>query len=63
MQFYSWGTKGDNSISKDLGVVKVAEKDKGVKTVEVEVPVEDINTKYEEALSSIGEKSTHHEVK
>lgn len=51
----SWGTKGDNSNSEDLGVVKVSERKKGVKTADVVVPVDDINTQYEEALKSIGE--------
>ncbi|KAI8384634.1 chitin synthase 1 [Radiomyces spectabilis] len=47
----SWGTKGDNSVSTELGVVK-AKKDKdGGHSVEVELPTEqkDLNEQYEEA--------------
>ena len=56
--FYSWGTKGDNSVAKDLGVVKVSEKEKGVKTVEIELPADqhDINCQYDEALFALDEK-------
>ncbi|KAL7329829.1 Chitin synthase, class 1 [Mucor circinelloides] len=54
----SWGTKGDNSVAKDLGVVKVSEKEKGVKTVEIELPADqhDINCQYDEALFALDEK-------
>ncbi|KAI8079538.1 chitin synthase 1 [Gilbertella persicaria] len=54
----SWGTKGDNSIAKDLGVVKVSEKEKGVKTAEIELPADqhDINCQYDEALFALDEK-------
>lgn len=57
---YSWGTKGDNSVAKDLGVVKVSEKEKGVKTVEIELPADqhDINCQYDEALFALDEKSS-----
>lgn len=55
---YSWGTKGDNSVAKDLGIVKVSEKEKGVKTVEIELPADqhDINCQYDEALFALDEK-------
>ncbi|KAI7865034.1 chitin synthase 1 [Spinellus fusiger] len=47
----SWGTKGDNSVATDLGVVKHKKDGAGDTTVEVEVPTEqkDINEAYEEA--------------
>ncbi|KAG2233917.1 hypothetical protein INT48_004405 [Thamnidium elegans] len=53
-----WGTKGDNSVAKDLGIVKVSEKEKGVKTVEIELPADqyDINCQYDEALFALDEK-------
>lgn len=59
----SWGTKGDNSVAKDLGVVKVSEKDKGVKTVEIELPADqhDINCQYDEALFALDEKQVRNE--
>ncbi|KAI9485571.1 MAG: chitin synthase 1 [Benjaminiella poitrasii] len=59
----SWGTKGDNSIAKDLGVVKVAEKDKGIKTVEIELPADqhNINCQYDEALIALDEKASRQE--
>uniref|UniRef100_A0A0W0G327 Chitin synthase n=1 Tax=Moniliophthora roreri TaxID=221103 RepID=A0A0W0G327_MONRR len=45
----SWGTKGDNKVSTDLGVVQVK---KDSNAVEVAVPTEkkDINAGYEDAL-------------
>ncbi|GAA5800340.1 chitin synthase 1 [Helicostylum pulchrum] len=54
----SWGTKGDNSVAKDLGIVKVSEKEKGVKTVEIELPADqyDINCQYDEALFALDDK-------
>ncbi|KAI8988487.1 chitin synthase 1 [Mycotypha africana] len=54
----SWGTKGDNSIAKDLGIVKVSEKEKGIKTVEIELPGDkyDINCQYDEALFALDSK-------
>jgi chitin synthase len=48
----SWGTKGDNKVSTDLGVVEVKKDGKdGKATVEVNVPTEekDINAAYEDA--------------
>ncbi|KAI9254674.1 chitin synthase 1 [Sporodiniella umbellata] len=54
----SWGTKGDTSVDKDLGVVKVSEKQKGIKTVEVELPADqhDINCQYDAALFALDDK-------
>ncbi|KAI8885855.1 glycosyltransferase family 2 protein [Backusella circina FSU 941] len=51
----SWGTKGDNSVAKDLGVVTVSNKDKGVKTVEVELPagLRDVDDQYEMANANL----------
>jgi chitin synthase len=45
----SWGTKGDNKVSTDLGVVKA---NKGENVVEVAVPTaeKDINAAYEDAI-------------
>ncbi|KAL0094521.1 chitin synthase 1, partial [Phycomyces blakesleeanus] len=47
----SWGTKGDNAVSTDLGVVKAKLDKDGNNTVEVELPTEqkDLNEQYEEA--------------
>ncbi|KAI8376085.1 chitin synthase 1 [Radiomyces spectabilis] len=47
----SWGTKGDNTVATDLGVVKAKKDASGEHTVEVEVPTEqkDINEAYEDA--------------
>ncbi|KAG8968969.1 Chitin synthase, class 1 [Tulasnella sp. 419] len=51
----SWGTKGDNKISTDLGVVAVK---KNTNEVEVAVPTEekDINAAYEDALAVLQTK-------
>lgn len=45
----SWGTKGDNKVSTDLGVVKTT---KNKNEVEVDVPTEqkDIDAAYEDAI-------------
>lgn len=48
----SWGTKGDNTVATDLGVVKhKKDSETGEHTVEVELPTEqkDLNEIYEEA--------------
>jgi chitin synthase len=52
----SWGTKGDNKVSTDLGTVTAAGKNKN--EVEVVVPTEqkDINAAYEDALHVLSEK-------
>ncbi|EJU02992.1 glycosyltransferase family 2 protein [Dacryopinax primogenitus] len=49
----TWGTKGDNKISTDLGVVKSKA---DAKEVEVEIPTneKDINAAYEDALHVLG---------
>ncbi|KAG8768582.1 Chitin synthase, class 1 [Ceratobasidium sp. 428] len=51
----SWGTKGDNKVSTDLGVVSTG-KDKG--TVEAAVPTDqrDINAAYEDAMAVLNSK-------
>ncbi|EMD39480.1 glycosyltransferase family 2 protein [Gelatoporia subvermispora B] len=51
----SWGTKGDNKISTDLGVVAAG---KGKNEVEVSVPTAetDINAAYEDALHVLSTK-------
>jgi chitin synthase len=62
---FSWGTKGDNSIDKDLGVVRVSdEKEKGIKTVEIELPADqyDINCQYDSALFALDAKPSKSEV-
>ncbi|KAI8098633.1 chitin synthase 1 [Halteromyces radiatus] len=48
----SWGTKGDNGVATDLGVVKTKKDKDGTHTVEVEAPTEqkDLNEQYEEAI-------------
>lgn len=45
----SWGTKGDNTVNTDLGVVKTT---KNKNEVEVDVPTEqrDIDAAYEDAI-------------
>jgi len=56
----SWGTKGDNKVSTDLGVVEVKKGGKdGKTTVEVNVPTEekDINAAYEDALHVLRTKA------
>jgi chitin synthase len=47
----SWGTKGDNGVSTDLGVVKGSKGKDGDTEVEVAAPVEqkDLNEQYDEA--------------
>ncbi|KAI9257182.1 chitin synthase 1 [Phascolomyces articulosus] len=47
----SWGTKGDNGISTDLGVVSSGSNKDNSSVVEVEVPIEekDLNSQYEDA--------------
>lgn len=54
----SWGTKGDNSVATDLGVVKSKKNDQGEHTVEVSVPTEekDLNALYEEACLDLTKK-------
>ena len=53
----SWGTKGDNKVSTDLGVVSVG---KGPNSNEVEVAVPttetDINAAYEDAIHVLSTK-------
>ncbi|KAI9249437.1 chitin synthase-domain-containing protein [Phascolomyces articulosus] len=54
----SWGTKGDNTVSKDLGVAKKQKKDDGESsedTVEVDLPAEqiDIDSLYDEAMDEL----------
>lgn len=51
----SWGTKGDNKVSTDLGVVATTGKDKA--TVEASVPTDqrDINAAYEDAMAVLSE--------
>ena len=57
MHDVSWGTKGDNKISTDLGVVKTSGKD--ANQVEVAVPTAetDINAAYEDAIHVLGTKA------
>ncbi|KAI8081997.1 chitin synthase 2 [Gilbertella persicaria] len=47
----SWGTKGDNGVSTDLGVVKSSKGKDGESEVEVAAPTEqkDLNEQYDEA--------------
>jgi chitin synthase len=51
----SWGTKGDNKVSTDLGVVQAG---KGKNEVEVSVPTAetDINAAYEDAIHVLSTK-------
>lgn len=58
----SWGTKGDNKISTDLGTVQVG---KNKNEVEVSVPTEetDINAAYEDALHVLSTKPPRSEKK
>ncbi|ELU36711.1 hypothetical protein AG1IA_09259 [Rhizoctonia solani AG-1 IA] len=51
----SWGTKGDNKVSKDLGVVATG---KDGATVEAAVPTDqkDINAAYEDAMAVLSSK-------
>ncbi|KAF7729636.1 Chitin synthase, class 1 [Apophysomyces ossiformis] len=54
----SWGTKGDNTVSTDLGVVKAKKDASGEHSVEIEVPTEqkDLNEQYEEACLELKKK-------
>lgn len=54
MHDVSWGTKGDNKVSKDLGVVATG---KDGETVEASVPTDqrDINAAYEDAMAVLSE--------
>lgn len=58
----SWGTKGDNKVSTDLGVVKAS---KGDNAVEVAVPTAevDINAAYEDAIHVLSTKPPKEEKK
>jgi len=58
----SWGTKGDNKVSTDLGVVKAS---KGDNAVEVAVPTTetDINAAYEDAIHVLSTKPPKEEKK
>lgn len=50
----SWGTKGDNKVSTDLGVVPVS---KGKNEVEVEqIDEKDIDVAYEDAIEVLNTK-------
>lgn len=54
----SWGTKGDNTIATDLGVVKSKKDAAGEHVLEVAVPTEqqDLNAQYEEACLDLTKK-------
>jgi chitin synthase len=54
----SWGTKGDNTVATDLGVVKAKKDGSGDLAVEVEVPVEekDINAAFIDAQVELTKK-------
>lgn len=55
----SWGTKGDNTVATDLGVVKhKKDSETGEHTVEVELPTEqkDLNEIYEEACLDLSKE-------
>jgi chitin synthase len=54
----SWGTKGDNSVATDLGVVKSKKNENGEHTIEIAVPTEqkDLNEMYEEACLDLSKK-------
>jgi len=59
----SWGTKGDNKVSTDLGVVQASGGNKN--EVEVAIPTEnkDINAGYEDALHVLRTKPPKEEEK
>ncbi|KAI7864519.1 chitin synthase 1 [Spinellus fusiger] len=54
----SWGTKGDNTTSTDLGVANKSTTEKGIEAVEVEFAngTETIDADYEDAILSLKEK-------
>ena len=58
----SWGTKGDNKVNTDLGVVKTG---KNTNEVEVAVPTAetDINAAYEDAIHVLSTKPPKEEPK
>ncbi|KAI8876578.1 glycosyltransferase family 2 protein [Backusella circina FSU 941] len=65
----SWGTKGDNTVATDLGVVKAKKDGSGELAVEVDVPVEekDINAAYtdhyNELKKSVVPEKSHRDAK
>ncbi|KAI9496241.1 chitin synthase 1 [Zychaea mexicana] len=54
----SWGTKGDNKVNTDLGVVKSDKDESGEHTAEIDLPTEqkDINEAYEAACIELQRK-------
>lgn len=59
----SWGTKGDNKINTDLGVVKTGGKDNNEAEVLVPTEQNDINAAYEDALEVLKTKPPKQEPK
>ncbi|KAL1924501.1 uncharacterized protein VTP21DRAFT_4155 [Calcarisporiella thermophila] len=53
----SWGTKGDNTVATDLGVVKSSQEN-GVQTAEIAIPTEekDLNADYDLAMTELQHK-------
>lgn len=58
MHDVSWGTKGDNKVSTDLGKVEVSKKEDGNQVAELNVPTtkQDINALYEDAIHVLNTK-------
>ncbi|KAK7682323.1 Chitin synthase 4 [Cerrena zonata] len=59
----SWGTKGDNKISTDLGVVATTGKNKNEVEVAVPTAETDINAAYEDAIAVLSTKPPKSESK
>src|SRR4051794_22587340 len=59
----SWGTKGDNRVSTDLGVVTTTGKNKNEVDVVVPTTEMDINAAYEDALHVLNTKPPKAEAK
>ncbi|ORZ18045.1 chitin synthase 1 [Absidia repens] len=54
----SWGTKGDNGVAKDLGVVTKVSKDEGEVELELPTDPQDIENQYGAALMELERKVT-----
>lgn len=54
----SWGTKGDNKVNTDLGVVQAKKDESGEHTAEIDLPTEqkDMNEAYEAACIELQRK-------
>lgn len=59
----SWGTKGDNGVAKDLGVVTKVSKEEGEVELELPTDPQDIENQYGAALMELERKVAPAEVR